>query len=211
MAQFIKEFEYIDNSIQQQIEDYVRTYLITNQLEQSQLYSPIVGEKFIDTDKRSSKYIAIKENELFTLCNELIQELNRIDNCYSYHLVKNDITYIKYQKGDFFAEHEDYLSLKSNIIEEFTLIICISNDNNLKGGRTSFKINQYFIHNSTYSSIYKCALLFRKDLTHSGQIVTDGIKEILTMNLWGVRKQNLNEKILVVKFNKEIEENRINK
>ena len=33
---------------------------------------------------------------------------------------------IKYSAGGFFKKHKDYLSITSNLIEEFTLIICVT-------------------------------------------------------------------------------------
>ena len=39
-------------------------------------------------------------------------------------------------KMHFFKKHEDYLSITSNIIEEFTLIICL--DANCEGGEYYF-------------------------------------------------------------------------
>ncbi len=74
--------------------------------------------------------------------------------------------------------HEDYLSLKSNCIEEYTMIICM--DANCEGGETIFHVNEWFKHVSKSSITPGHCMIFRKDLKHEGAIVKSGEKNILT-------------------------------
>ena len=123
MSQYIKEFGVVDNDLQTNIIRIVNKY--NKDLEQSLLYSASEDKKFIDLDKRSSKFKAIINEELFDATELLINKINTIDKYYDYKLVRNDVTYIKYESGDFFDKHEDYLSFTSNSIEEYTLIMCV--------------------------------------------------------------------------------------
>ena len=62
---------------------------------------------------------------MFNMARQLIDNINQLDETYHFNLIENDITHIKYQAGYFFQPHEDYLTLTSNIVEEFTLLICL--------------------------------------------------------------------------------------
>jgi hypothetical protein len=182
MANNIKELGIINEEIQNKIYNVVKNHI--SNLEQSQLYSPAIEKKYIDLEKRSSKYKAIIDKSLFTLVDELIYKLNEMDNHCKYKLIKNDVTYIKYTKGDFFKPHEDYLSVTSNFLEEYTLLICM--DANCTGGETIFHINKFHKHISKESITPNHCLLFRKDLCHEGNVLLDGYKEIITLNLFGI-------------------------
>jgi len=125
-----------------------------------------------------------------------VAKLSDKDDFFNYYLVKNDATHIKYKKGDFFKPHEDYLSLKTNMVEEYTLLLCLQGD--CKGGETVFHVNKYFTHASKSSITPKNCLIFRKDLTHEGAILKSGTKEILTLNLLAIPKNN--DKTVVITF-----------
>ena len=189
MSQFIKEFGVINLELQTQIVNLVKHHLKANanpELEQSQLYSGQTETKFVDLEKRNSKYKAIVNEDVFDSCDRLIKIINEKDSFYDFQLVRNDVTYIKYEQGNFFKTHEDYLSYTSNEIEEFTLIMCI--DANCIGGSTLFHINDYFTYKSSESVTPFHCLVFRKDLKHEGEILESGTKEILTLNLLGLSK-----------------------
>lgn len=186
MAQFLKEFDIIDGEVQEALYAAVRANPAP--MQDSQLYSSLEKEKFIDLDKRLSQFKAITDPALFQLGDKLIKKLSTMDDEYNYTLVPNDITYIKYEKGGFFKAHEDYLSVLSNVVEEYTLIVCMEAD--CEGGRTIFHINKYFKHISDNSIKKDHCILFRKDIQHEGEILTSGTKHILTFNLWGMTKKS---------------------
>jgi len=129
------------------------------------------------------------DKDLFDHFRTLVKRLSDLDKVYNYTLVPNDITYIRYDKGGFFKAHSDFLSLKSNIIEEFTMIMCLDADPTIEGGGTIIHINDHFSYVSRASCTKDNVLVFRKDLTHEGELLRSGFKEIATANLWATLKE----------------------
>lgn len=89
---------------------------------------------------------------------------------HKYTLRRNDITHIKYEEGGFFKRHRDYLSTTSNLIEEYTLILCVTPENSsetsVDGGNTAiYTFGGSKIFDTTTPG---CGVLFRKDLEHEG-------------------------------------------
>ncbi|CAB9515177.1 expressed unknown protein [Seminavis robusta] len=141
--------------------------------EKSLLYSSAKDEKFVDEDLRQSLFRAITDPKLMDLMDaNIVSHLNQTDQSYQYTLCRNDITHIKYEEGGFFQRHKDYLSLTSNLIEEFTLLVCVttpsSSSSNAQGGSR-----------------------------HEGCVLKKGTKHILTANLWAIRKQQSSQVLLV--------------
>lgn len=197
MSQYIKEFG-ICSSLGQGIIKNIINYVVSDKglMQASKLYSPIRDERFVDVTKRSSTYKTITQDQLFDMFDQLLNEINRIDKTYNFFLVRNDITYIKYSEGDFFEQHEDYLSITSNFIEEYTMIICA--DANCVGGRTIFEVNPFLTHRSEASIMPEHCLVFRKDLKHAGEKIEKGFKNIITANLLCVAKKT--DQLFLVKF-----------
>ena len=88
----------------------------------SQLFLTSTKTKVVDEDKRRSQYRAITDEKIFELSEALIEHLNTKDEEHDFTLVKNDVTQIKYNEGDFFEKHEDYLSVTSNVIQVIKLV-----------------------------------------------------------------------------------------
>jgi hypothetical protein len=197
---FIKELGIVDA----EIENKIITYISHGQhnFEPSKLYSTATQSLTIDTDIRSSNFQLIIQPQLFDLIDLLIQKINGLDQFYNYLLVRNDVTHIKYKEGDFFKAHEDYLSLTSNTVEEYTMIMCLGvtplERTGNEGGETIFQINQFFRHISKESVTPGHCLIFRKDINHEGALLKCGTKEILTFNLWGIPKES--GKICIISF-----------
>jgi hypothetical protein len=194
MTHYIKELGIIDEALEHDIIHTVRQNI--DSLEFSQLYSVSDKTKFVDLTKRSSKYKAIVNDKLFKLVELLVKKITKNDKSYDYKLIKNDVTYIRYEKDDFFQPHEDYLSYTSNTIEEYTLIICANAQ--CSGGGTIFHFNDFFNYTSLESTTPLHCLLFRKDINHEGEKLKFGFKEIITCNLYGLPKSC--DKIVVVHF-----------
>ena len=114
--QFIEEFSGLDVA---RLQAYFAACDVPFQA--SQLYSASRDEKFVDESLRLSKYRAITDSVLFDIMQEIATRLK--PGCI---LVRNDITQIVYGPGGFFKQHQDYLSMKSNILDERTLLICIT-------------------------------------------------------------------------------------
>lgn len=194
MSNFIKEFGIVDQKIQDQLFGLIKDDQTTFQ--QSQLYSSVKDQKYVDTDERSSKYRLITNKKAFHLVDQLIKKINKCDKNMNYIVFKNNITHIVYKEGDFFKTHEDYLSITSNTVEEYTMIICM--EANCEGGETIFHINEWFKYPSKSSVTTGHCMLFRKDLKHEGAVLKKGTKAILTLNLWGIPKAT--DKIVAVTF-----------
>ncbi len=82
-----------------------------------------------------------------------------------------------------FDAHQDYLSIISNCILEYTLIVGLSDDP-CEGGETVIHLTGGgAIASSAPKKLGGC-LLFRKDLLHEGVAVTSGSKHILTVPVY---------------------------
>jgi len=107
------------------------------------------------------------------------------------------------QSGGFFKRHQDYLSLTSNAVEEYTLIMCVTPPEveaatPAVGGETLVHVNPYFTLASKATTTRGGVLLFRKDLAHEGAPLVAGEKHIVTLNVWAYRKTS--RQVLLVTF-----------
>jgi hypothetical protein len=190
----IKEYENLNDEefivIKEQISKCDKIF------EDSMMYSQAKDEKFIDKNIRLSTFRTIEEDELFQSFEILVEEINKRDKFQKYKLMKNNITHIKYEKGGYFKEHDDFQSFKSNIITEYTMILCL--DSNCEGGKTIFHLNDNFKYSSDASVENKSIVIFRKDICHEGEVLTSGHKEILTANLLCIDISS--KKMIVVTF-----------
>lgn len=184
--QFVQEHPYLDRDLQDKIVAYLKAD--STPFEPSLIYQVDIQEKKLNPDRRQSVFKTIVKSDLFDLCDQLLVHLNKLQNEKIFILVRNDVTYIKYSAGGYFKAHEDYLSLTSNFIEEFTLLMCV--DANCTGGETILHFNQFFKYPSRSSITPGSVLLFRKDILHEGAILESGYKEIMMLNLWAIPKES---------------------
>lgn len=194
MCEYIKEFTCFADLTKQANEMLAKSDKV---VEPSKLYSSLTETKFLDASQRNSVYRIFTDKKHFELAEQYVKRLNELDSVYFYKLVRNDITHIIYEKGGFFKRHEDYLSLTTNCLEEYTMIIYLNSD--CIGGETVFHLNKFLSHASVPEE--GKVVIFRKDLEHEGNLVTSGRKEILTANLWAIPRQNSN--IVVVTFEED--------
>eukprot|EP01084_Bolivina_argentea_P264572 448185_1 len=198
----VREYGIIDAEYEKLIDKIIVTVQNDpNSFSQSQLYSSQKEMKFIDIKERNSVYKLIKNEQLFNLIDQCIDKINQMDKYYKFMLFKNDITFIKYSQNGFFKPHEDYLSITSNILEEWTMILCVDSNCINHGGETVLYINDYFKHTSTHTITPKHCLLFRKDIKHEALIINNnnGYKHILTMNIWAFNKNdNYSQKNIII-------------
>lgn len=184
MAHFVKEFEPLDPDLQAQLTKAIQASDVP--FRPSPLYSIDEKKKFVDKDRRSSVFRLLRTEEIFGLSRLLVKLLTKSDSQFSYHLVPNDVTHIRYGPGDFFEPHEDFLSTTSNLLEEFTMIVCL--DAECEGGETVFHLNPHLAHPSRASVTPGHIVIFRKDLKHEGVLLKSGFKEIAIFNLWAIPK-----------------------
>ena len=118
----------------------------------------------------------------------------------------------KYPRG-FFKRHRDFNSTTSNLIEEFSLIVCVTPEEEVakgvEGGDTSI-VTFGGVDSKPVEKIFDtktpgCTLLFRKDLNHEGKKLINGVKHIITANIFAVKKTQ-SEQVLYVTFPEEGEE-----
>jgi len=183
---YLKEFRPVNILLQHKIYELIDKD--DKPFEISQLYSSKEDKKLIDYNLRKSVYKNIVNDEIFNLMEKLVYEITTLDKTNKYKFVRNNITLIHYGEDDFFKAHEDYLTLTSNLITEYTMIICKSSD--CKGGRTIFHINDFFTHYSEFSIMNDHILIFRKDIIHEGEILLSGHKDIITCNLWATYRES---------------------
>ena len=165
----------------------------------SEVYNALSDEKTVKLELRNSTFRTLKDKALFDLCNKILDDINEKNshNKFKFLLFENDVMHIKYSEGEYFKVHEDYLSLNSNIIEEYSMIVCINAD--CYGGETILHLNNNFKYSSKASVTPGSCLLFRKDIPHEGSVLKSGCKEIITLNLWKVLDES--QRSVVVKFN----------
>ena len=173
--------------------DPVREYLRGCDLpfEASQLYDSQKEEKVTDDTMRRSEFRLVKDSAFFDLLRDgILLEINRTDTSKVFSLVRNDVSHIVYGPGDFFKRHSDYLSVTSNVIEEYTLIVCVTPNESEppSGGQTLIHTWPHRTHQSTATTTPGGGLLFRKDLEHEGAKLHSGAKHIITLNLWAMQK-----------------------
>ena len=192
MSSQLFEFNILNKSLQDKIHDRLLSSKIPFQ--SSQLYISSDKQKITDTEKRRSEYRTFTDPDLFDLCDDLIKQINEKQNTFTFKLVQNDVTEITYGLGGFFKPHKDYLSLTTNNVLEYTMIVCLSA--NCEGGETLFHFNPQFTHISQKSSTQYGVVLFRKDVVHEGVLLTSGHKKIMTLNLLGIPHHQ--EDILVI-------------
>jgi hypothetical protein len=192
--------------------------------EKSKLYSSKLDTKFVDESLRSSSFRLFMSKEIFdTIDSDIIAAVvndpsrNPLAVSKHFSLVRSDCTEIVYPTGGFFKRHKDYLSCTSNIIEEFTLIICLPEvgdqtrreglrPRHTVGGETLIYTNNT-THVSKATTTPGSALLFRKDLEHEGSKLKSGSKRIVTVNLWATPKvePSVEQVVLLVKFHSPLE------
>lgn len=120
----------------------------------SQVYNAQSDTKLVKPELRLSEFRTLDDSKLFEEADKLISYINSKQSGKKFILHKNDIMHIRYKGGGYFKPHEDYLSVTSNFLEEYSLIICIKGSGNqLDGGRTILKLNDFFTTKSTASCI----------------------------------------------------------
>mmetsp|Transcript_60230 Transcript_60230/g.111664 ORF Transcript_60230/g.111664 Transcript_60230/m.111664 type:complete len:682 (+) Transcript_60230:90-2135(+) len=184
-AGFFRELENLDVH---EIQDYLTAH--EQPFEASEVHMVEEGRNVIDLERRNSSFRRLKEDSLFNLIEPVVAQLSQMDPLLTYKLVRSDITHIKYAKGGFFAKHSDYLSVTSNMIEEFALLVCVTpaeQASHVSGGKTVLYLgNSRHVSDSTTRP--GCAIAFRKDVEHESTVLEAGEKHIIMANLWAWRK-----------------------
>jgi hypothetical protein len=164
----------------------------------SEVYRVVSADKIVDAEQRVSVFRRLHDAALFTQCEALVRAVSDADPLNTFTLLRNDLTHIVYEKNGFFTAHRDFLSVTSNVIEEYTLLLCVTPPGVVTtGGATRITVNPLLIIDSTATITPGGALLFRKDLCHEGLPVTAGEKHILSLNVWATRKASAGPILLI--------------
>lgn len=148
----------------------------------------------VNENVRISKKKVFKENKYFDIVQkEIIDKINNHVKKVYFSLVRDDIELVKYDKGDFFEKHQDFVKYTSNQFECFSLILYLNDD--YEGGKTNLYISddKKIISDTKKGQM----LIFKNEIVHEGEKVTKGTKYILRLNLIGSQK---NLEFVVIKF-----------
>ena len=164
----------------------------------SPLYSSARSSEYVDTSVRRSSARSLIDPALFALAERVVAHASATDELYTYSLVRDDVSHLRYDVGGFFRPHQDFCSLTSNMYEEFTLLLCVSPaQSSASGGATcvyatdpaaAAALPEGGMRSFASTATPGGALIFRKSAWHEGEPLTAGVKELLSLNLWGVRK-----------------------
>lgn len=183
--QFVYE-QQLSEEIHSEIMDTLNKYNENdNPFSPSQVYNSLSDEKIIRPDLRLSEFRTFQDKKLFEIGNKILNIINTDLSGRKFVIFENNITQIRYQPGGYFKSHEDYLSLHSNIIDEYSMIVC-TNGTGLIGGETILHFNKFFNYACPLTKTTGGCLLFRKDIAHEGAVVSEGQKEIITFNVWSI-------------------------
>ena len=99
------------------------------------------------------------------------------------------MTEITYQPGGFFKRHQDFFSVQGNVVEEHTMLVCVTPSAaaaRVQGGATV--IHQLGkSHKLAATTTPGHAVVFRKDLEHEGERLDAGEKRVVSLNLLAIR------------------------
>lgn len=211
LMQFVREVWNVNTSD-------LRNYLINSTVKwkHSQIYDTASESKFVDDAKRVSDARIFTDSRLFEICDDIVQNISDSDDERDFILIKSDVTQIRYPVGGFFSPHRDYVTVVSNVLEEYTMIICVTDPSTAtetSGGETCIHLSNSMKFTSKATTLPGSVLLFRKDLIHEGLPLLSGQKEIVMLNLWCFRKYSShsgnnihhdpNSEIILVRFPNE--------
>lgn len=169
--------------------------------EESKVFDHEKGIEVINTNERQCKqYIIRGLNDIFKVIRKKLLLSFEFPQKISDIILDNTITLIKYEKGDFFNTHRDFIHFKSKNCYCYHLVLYLNNTS--KGGNTNIHIKP----NTIFST--KNDVLFDKTLNHSSDIITDGEKNIALINV--VIKYNSNNDETIFKLPYLSENNHIN-
>lgn len=158
-------------------------------LEESTVYMRNTKKETVDHTLRKSKGLRFNDATSFDKIEEIIiKRINNIVKDREYNIVRNDIDVLTYESGDFFEAHNDFVTIRSNVIKNYSFLLCL--EGNCDGGETilHMKENESIVLKQTITP--SSAVLFRNEVLHEGSKVNSGRKVVLKINLVGVKKEN---------------------
>jgi hypothetical protein len=115
-----------------------RVAQVQTDFEPSPLYSVADAAERVDEGVRVSESQSLMDSVLFDLAEEVVAHISKTDDVYAYGLKRDDLQLIRYRVGGFFDAHQDFCSVRSNLLTEFTLLLCVTPHGvTTVGGRTT--------------------------------------------------------------------------
>ena len=187
----------IDRNVFTDLREYLEA--LPGDMQPSMLYRPADDKRVVDLTHRRSYFRDIRDDALFDKVDRVVDEAREQFPSMRLRLLRNNITDIEYRPGGYFGAHEDFQSLHSNGLIEYTMIIGVNTSEESArtvGGETVV----YPEGDDTgvqYRTQDNVCIIFPKSLLHAGAPVVQGYKRVVTANLIGVKAKE-DERILVV-------------
>ncbi|AYV83636.1 MAG: prolyl 4-hydroxylase alpha subunit [Hyperionvirus sp.] len=147
---------------------------------QARIFDHRIAQNVVDKSIRNANRITYRDPQLFNFLNQIVvKRINDTEeDCY-YLLINNNVDVIKYNVGDFFKKHQDFIYYDSNAFKDYTFILSL--EKCAIGGETLL-----YSDDDKYDSVKLAkgdVLLFKKHVIHEGKEIIDGQKIILSGNL----------------------------
>lgn len=170
---------------------------------ESHVYNRVEKQNVMNKHLRSSRKIEYTDPAVFDWVDQrVLQPLAReLGDQLRLVLVRNDIEVVKYNEGDFFKKHQDYVNFDSNEFKNYTLIMCLQGCE--EGGETVL-----YAPDGTAETVPETGrspgslLLFRKETVHEGREILKGTKQILKANVLCYRDSPELGDLIVVSLSK---------
>jgi len=142
--------------------------------ESSSVFSIKEKTEMVDTNIRLSRTIHDNDIDLLKFVDTYLINTLRNRTKLSIKRSRDYVTFIKYEKGGFFSPHTDFEKYKLNDSCEMHLLFCLVCPDD--GGELKIDNNKYIFEQN------KC-IMFDKHMLHSAEIVKDGIKIIMSIDV----------------------------
>ena len=159
----------------------------------SQVHDTSTRQNMVKHDLRQSTRAVVNNKEVFEwIDNHVVSILNNTHKQNTFHLLRDELDVVKYEKGDFFLPHQDFVKFKCDHLKCCSLLICLYA--NCKGGETRLYLKEGVIDIPNTKTTGGC-LMFRNEVIHEGVHVVNGTKVILKANLYMIPLSIKNYKI----------------
>lgn len=160
--------------------------------EKSLIFSKKTKTNVENTQIRSSKKCTITDPKMFELVDStVISYLQTLIPKHSIHMVENELEVIKYEKGDYFKLHHDFVNYVSDDMKCYALLVCLNGCD--QGGQTNLYLDDKRKIQVEETKTGGGGLLFRNELMHEGCLVEKGTKIVLKINIWMFENKNLSD------------------
>jgi hypothetical protein len=169
----IKKSNVLDEIEFKKLKDYVRTLEFN---EPSNVFKIQSKQNVHNTNLRKSFKLVDKTPDILVIVDKLICNMDG----FKIERSRDHVTFIKYETGGFFKEHVDFEKYRINNSIEMHLIFCIEAPKS--GGELKIKIDNVYEMIDNVRVENSC-VVFNKKYPHSSEIVTDGEKIIMTVDV----------------------------